>query len=170
MSAATILTTCIPISTPAHILAIERLPDTSHLPSITLVDCKMTYICDLTIRRGLLFLIIFTPLALGCTYPWGIALMECVVLFMALAWVFTLLHTGRVRLVCTPLNLPILLFFGLIGLQLLPLPPIVLSWLSPHTYDLYQTNARSGARHRKKLRRRSQGRARRADGAGSAEY
>ena len=35
-------------------------------------------------------------LALGCLYPWGIALMECVVLCMALAWVFTLLHTGRV--------------------------------------------------------------------------
>jgi len=109
-------------------MAIGRLPDTSHLPSI----------CDLTVQGGLLFLIVFTPLAFGCIYPWGIALLECVVLFMALAWVFTLLRTGRVRLVCTPLNLPMLLFFGLVGLQLLPLPPIVLSWLSPHTYDLYQ--------------------------------
>jgi O-antigen ligase len=98
----------------------------------------MTHIYDLTIQRGLLFLIIFTPLALGCIYPWGIALMECVVLCMALAWLFTLLHTGRVRLVCTPFNLPILLFFGLVGLQLLPLPPTVLYWLSPYTYSLYQ--------------------------------
>ena len=63
--------------------------------------------------------------------------MECVVLCMALAWVFKLLHTGRLQVVRTPLNLPILLF-GLIGLQLLPLPPIVLYWISPHTYGLYQ--------------------------------
>ena len=98
----------------------------------------MTHIYDLTIQGGLLFLIIFTPLALGCFYPWGIALMECVVLCMALAWVFKLLHTGRVQVVRTPLNLPILLFFGLVGLQLLPLPPTVLYLLSPHTYSLYQ--------------------------------
>ena len=36
----------------------------------------MTHIYDLTIQRGLLFLIIFTPLAFGCIYPWGIALMD----------------------------------------------------------------------------------------------
>jgi O-antigen ligase len=98
----------------------------------------MTHICDLTIQGGLLFLIIFTPLAFGCIYPWGIALMECMVLCMALAWVFKLLHTGGLQVVRTPLNLPILLFFSLIGLQLLPLPPIVLYWISPHTYSLYQ--------------------------------
>src|SRR4029453_3582116 len=99
MSTATILTTWVPISTNVPIMAIGRLPDTS----------PMTHIYDLTIQRGLLFLIIFTPLALGCIYPWGIALIECVVLCMALAWLLTLLQTGRVRLVCTPFNLPILL-------------------------------------------------------------
>src|SRR5207253_262198 len=104
----------------------------SYLPRNT-----MTPICDLTIQGGLLFLIIFTPLAFGTVYPWGIALMECVVLCMALAWIFKLLRTGGVRLVRTPLNLPILLFLGLIGLQLLPLPPTVLYFVSPATYSLY---------------------------------
>jgi O-antigen ligase len=119
-------------------MAAGRLPDTSHLPRITLVDGKMTPLCDLTIQGGLLFLIIFTPLAFGTVYPWGIAVMECVVLGMALAWVLKLLRTGGVRLVRTPLNLPILLFLGLIGLQLLPLPPTVLYFVSPSTYSLYQ--------------------------------
>ena len=64
--------------------------------------------------------------------------MEGMALCMALAWVFKLLHTGRVQVVHTPLNLPILLFIGLIGLQLLPLPPIVLYVISPHTYGFYQ--------------------------------
>ena len=98
----------------------------------------MTSICDLTIQGGLLFLIIFTPLAFGSVYPGSIALMEGMALCMALAWVFKLLHTGRLQVVRTPLNLPILLFLGLIGLQLLPLPPIVLYVISPHTYGLYQ--------------------------------
>ena len=98
----------------------------------------MTPICDLTIQGGLLFLIIFTPLAYGSVYPAGIALMQCTVLCMALAWVLKLLHTERLQVVRTPLNLPILLFLGLIGLQLLPLPPLVLYVISPHTYGLYQ--------------------------------
>src|SRR5262249_33557476 len=97
-------------------------------------DTKMTHICDLTIQGGLLFLIIFTPLAFGSVYPWGIALMEGTVLLMALAWVFKLLHTERLRLVRTPFNLPILLFLGLMVLQLLPLPPLILYFVSPNTY------------------------------------
>src|SRR5712692_3991595 len=101
-------------------------------------DRRIRAICDLTIQGGLLFLIIFTPLAFGSVYPWGIALMQETVLLMALAWIFKLLHTERLRIVHTPFNLPILLFLGLIGLQLLPLPPIVLSFVSPKTYGLYQ--------------------------------
>ena len=81
----------------------------------------MTHIYDLTIQGGLLFLIIFTPLAFGSVDPWSIALMEGMALCMALAWVFKLLHTGRLQVVRTLLNLPILLFLGLIGLQLAPL-------------------------------------------------
>src|SRR5437870_6023817 len=98
----------------------------------------MTHICDLIIQGGLLFLIIFTPLAFGSVYPWGVALIEATVLLMALAWILKLLHTERLRIVHTPFNLPILLFLGLIGLQLLPLPPTVLYSVSPATYSLYQ--------------------------------
>src|SRR5919109_2785452 len=121
MSTATTRTTCTPISTNEPIMATGRLPDTSHLPRNSVVNGKMTPICDVTIQGGLLFLIIFTPLAFGSVYPWGIALMEGMVLCMALAWVLKLLHTGRLQVVRTPLNLPILLFLSLIGLQLLPL-------------------------------------------------
>jgi hypothetical protein len=119
-------------------MAAGRLPDTSHLPRNTVVNGKMTPICDVTIQGGLLSLIIFTPLAFGSVYPWGIALMEWMVLCMALAWIFKLLHAGRLQIVRTPLNWPIPLFLGLIGLQLLPLPPTVLYWISPNTYGFYQ--------------------------------
>ena len=44
----------------------------------------MDRVFDLAIEGGLLFLVIFTPLAFSSVYPWGIALMEWMVLFMAL--------------------------------------------------------------------------------------
>ena len=55
---------------------------------------------------------------------------------MALAWVLNCCIQGEQACVhaVKPADSP----FGLVGLQLLPLPPIVLYWLSPHTYGLYQ--------------------------------
>lgn len=98
----------------------------------------MARICNLAIEGCLLVLIIFTPLAFGAVYPWGMALMEWMVLLMVLVWAFKLLHAGGLRVVRTPLNLPIFLFIGLMGLQLVPLPPAALEIVSPTTYALYQ--------------------------------
>ncbi|MGH8059073.1 MAG: hypothetical protein ACREOH_17860, partial [Candidatus Entotheonellia bacterium] len=92
---------------------------------------------ELTIQTGLLLLLIITPLAFGSVYPWGIALMRGIALLTALAWALQQLQARKLRLVRTPLNLPILLFFGLIGLQLLPLAPGVLRVVSPTTYAVY---------------------------------
>ena len=44
----------------------------------------MDRVFDLVIEGYLLFLVIFTPLACGSIYPWGIALMGWMVLFIAL--------------------------------------------------------------------------------------
>lgn len=90
------------------------------------------------IQGSLLCLVIFTPLAFGGVYPWGIAVMELVALFMTLAWVLKLLYGRQLRAVRTPLNLPIILFLSLVGLQLLALPPQLMSILSPTTYALHQ--------------------------------
>jgi O-antigen ligase len=102
------------------------------------MSAEMVRIYDLAIEGSLLLLIIFTPLAFGTVYPWGMALIEWMVLLMVLTWAFKLLHTGKVRVVRTPLNFPILLFLGLVGLQLVPLPPAALQVVSPNTYALYQ--------------------------------
>ena len=92
----------------------------------------------LLIEGGLLSLVIGAPLAFGAVYPWGRAGIALIALLMALAWGAIQLHARRVQLVRTLLNLPGLLFLGLVGLQLLPLPPALLHVLSPHTYALYQ--------------------------------
>ncbi len=98
----------------------------------------MERLCALTIQGSLLCLVIFTPLAFGGVYPWSIALIELVALLMTLAWVLKLLYGRQLRAVRTPLNLPIILFLGLTGLQLLSLPPRLMRLLSPTTYALYQ--------------------------------
>jgi O-antigen ligase len=95
-------------------------------------------LCGLTIEAGLLLLVVGTPLAFGTVYPWGLAGLELVALFLALAWALTQLQERRLQWVRTPLNWPILLFLSLVGLQLLPLPPALLRLVSPHTYELYQ--------------------------------
>jgi O-antigen ligase len=98
----------------------------------------MVQVYALIIEGGLLSLVIGAPLAFGAVYPWGTAGIELVALLMALAWALQQLQTRRLQWVRTPLNLPMLLFVGLVGLQLLPLPPALLHIVSPHTYAMYQ--------------------------------
>ena len=98
----------------------------------------MQRLYGLILEGGLLSLVIGAPLAFGAVYPWGIASLDLVVLLLALAWGAIQLHEGRLQWVSTPLNGPLLLFLGVIALQLLPLPPALLRVISPHTYDLYQ--------------------------------
>ncbi|MCP4267899.1 MAG: O-antigen ligase family protein [Candidatus Brocadiaceae bacterium] len=46
---------------------------------------------------------------------------------------------NRLGFIKTPLNIPIIIFIGLILFQLVPLPPGVLKFISPNTYQLYKT-------------------------------
>jgi len=121
---------------------------------------KATLLCDKAIEGGLLFLIIFTPLAFGTVHIWSITVMELLVAFLVILWMIkslniqrlkddylinynrdgggqVLLSSSRLGLVKTPLNIPILLFIALVVFQLTPLPPSALKLISPGTYQLY---------------------------------
>ena len=121
---------------------------------------KATLLCDKAIEGGLLFLIIFTPLAFGTVHIWSITVMELLVAFLVMLWMIkslniqrlkgdylinynrdaggqVLLSCSRLGLVKTPLNIPILLFIALVVFQLTPLPPSALKLISPGTYQLY---------------------------------
>lgn len=105
------------------------------------------------IESGLIFLLIFTPLALGTVHTWSITIMELTVLFLFLVWMFKWTFEGRektvtddstisdsfsgFRLKGNVLFIPLVLFLVLIILQLIPLPPKVLKILSPETYKIY---------------------------------
>jgi hypothetical protein len=98
---------------------------------------------NIIIECGLIFLIVFTPLAFGTVHVWACTVMELVVLFLLLVWLLKLIYLNRSfpgfrsSIVKTPLNLPLCLFFLLCLFQMVPLSPRVIEYISPNTYDLY---------------------------------
>lgn len=102
--------------------------------------------CDRIVTGGILFLILFTPLAFGSVHPWAFSLMEVVIFLLIIVWAAKLYFSspglfpsGRRFGWGTnspPILLFLILFIGLISLQLLPLPPSLLRLLSRSTYEL----------------------------------
>ncbi len=109
--------------------------------------------CDRIVTGGILFLILFTPIAFGSVHPWAFSIMEAVIFLLVIVWMGKLLLGVRrqelgVRssgpfmpplLRLAPYALPLTLFLALVVVQLLPLPPSLLRFLSPSTYRLYAT-------------------------------
>ena len=106
--------------------------------------------CNKIIEFGLIFLVVFTPLAFGTVHIWSITIMELVVIFLLTVWIAKLIASRHklknskpssltLEFTKTPLNLPILLFVCFILFQLSPLPPFAIKHLSPNTYKLYET-------------------------------
>lgn len=97
------------------------------------------------IEKGIIFLLIFTPLAFGSVEPWAAGIMEMTAFLLFGAWVVKTWSRDGVVIVRTP----VLYFLGglivLILFQLLPLPPFILSLLTPSTADLYARFVTTGA-------------------------
>jgi len=86
---------------------------------------------------GIIFLLVFTPLAFGSVHVWAYTIMELGVFSLLALWfadrlIFSWSET--LTWVKTPVNLILILFLVLIGLQILPLPAPVAALISPHTY------------------------------------
>ncbi len=104
----------------------------------------MSRACDLIVSGGLLVLLLFTPFAFGSVHPWAYMALESAIYFLvavALAKIicqrrWPVSATNLVRSLAVPLGL----FLGVVTIQLLPLPPTLLNFLSPATYQLYQTS------------------------------
>jgi O-antigen ligase len=93
------------------------------------------------IEAGVLFLLVFTPLAYGTVEPWSEAIAELVVLGMGLVWVLGMLRDWEVRIELPPGWLPAYLLVVLVFLQAWPLPSALVGVVSPWTLGLHQTAA-----------------------------
>jgi len=92
---------------------------------------------DRIIFAGIIGLLIFAPLAFGALHVWAYTVVEVGVFTLLALWVldrFMISKNETVAWVKTPANLFLILLLGLIGLQLVPLPPSWAAFISPQTY------------------------------------
>jgi O-antigen ligase len=98
---------------------------------------------DWLVEAGVLFLLVFTPLAFGTVEPWSEAIAELVVLGMVVAWLLGMtLRDWELRVELPPGWLAASLFLALIFLQAVPIPTALAHVISPWTtgfYDQAQT-------------------------------
>jgi len=92
---------------------------------------------DSLIVIGLMVLVTLPSLAMGAVAPWARNAVFCVVLALFAVWLIQAAYRGRLRIVKTWLWLFILGFFGIALLQLVPLPPRLLTLISPATAATY---------------------------------
>ena len=122
---------------------------------------KRIRLCNKIIESGLIFLVFFTAFSFGAVEVWAYSLMELVIFTLSLVWlikVFLYNNSGsnnsHSRAGSDPnyiegnlpkyprhsshfIFIPIALFVLLILIQLIPLPPKIIKFISPNTYELY---------------------------------
>jgi O-antigen ligase/tetratricopeptide (TPR) repeat protein len=108
----------------------------------------VSILSDRIVTGGIVFLLLLSPLAFGSVHPWSFAVMQAAIFLLVMLWAGRSLAASRSepsRSALAPdaarmawqLGLPLSLFFLLLLLQLLPLPPGMLQMVSPSTFDLY---------------------------------
>lgn len=102
---------------------------------------------DTMLEKGVLFLLIFTPLAFGTVQKWSVSLLEIISFLLLALMLLKQLLVGR-----TPppmsrftagaahiLKIICLLFVAFITLQMLPIPPAFLKAVSPEAFRIHTT-------------------------------
>ncbi|MGA9721935.1 MAG: O-antigen ligase family protein [Candidatus Binatus sp.] len=94
------------------------------------------------LMAGIVFLAVFMPLAFGAVHPWAYKIGEASAFALLLLWPFGRAardgQPAELRIQIRTFAIPIVAFLSFALLQLIPLPPAVIHFLSPSTYKLYQ--------------------------------
>lgn len=96
-------------------------------------------IIDRIIDTGLVFLVVFTPLAFGSVHIWAYTLMELTVFSLLIIWALKVLFLSRLKIDTglIPVYLSFFIFLLIVYLQTVALPPAAVRSLSPEAYRLY---------------------------------
>lgn len=94
----------------------------------------------LVINVGLA-LILLSPLPFGNVETWSVSLFEIISFITFGTWLTGKILRGRIRLMPSPIYIPMGLFLILIMLQTMNLPETILGLLSPHTASLWQSKS-----------------------------
>ncbi len=94
------------------------------------------------LMAGIVFLAVFMPLAFGAVHPWAYKIGEASAFALLLLWPFSRAardgQPAELRIQIRTFAMPIVAFLSFALLQLIPLPPAAIHFLSPSTYALYQ--------------------------------
>ena len=111
------------------------------------INAKLTTInYDSIIEKGIVFLLIFTPLAIGTVEDWSVAIMEIASFIIFGAWLLKSLTCEQtvpelkdqvVKFANRRLLISFVIVICIIIFQVIPLPRTLLSMLSPKTSSLY---------------------------------
>ncbi|HUA36734.1 MAG TPA: O-antigen ligase family protein [Candidatus Binataceae bacterium] len=106
---------------------------------------RLVDLTDRLVVGGLVVLILATPICFGTVHPWAYHAAETIAFAMLAAVLLRMreerpAHKGIAEV--WKIAIPAAALIGLVGFQLLPLPPALLHMLSPHTYDLYEHTLR----------------------------
>src|SRR5215467_5435741 len=89
-------------------------------------------VLDLLIRGGLVLILVLAPLPFASVQPWAYWTLELAVSVVALLYLYRLfLYPSSTRADFSPLLLPGVSLLVITGLQLVPLPPMLIRWISP---------------------------------------
>lgn len=97
------------------------------------------------IEKGIYFLLIFTPLAFGGVKPWAFTIMEAVSFIIFGAWLLRMAALKRLEFYITPLLFFMLALAAVAVIQIIPMPPVMLSVVSSSSLRLYNTFLNDGA-------------------------
>jgi O-antigen ligase len=88
---------------------------------------------------GIIFLIVFTPLAFGAVHIWAYSLLEIVVYSLLILWAAKSFFSSELKFDRTlvPLYITFILFIAYSYLQTVPVSPDTVKTLSPKAYELY---------------------------------
>ncbi len=96
------------------------------------------------VYRIFIFLLIFSPLAFGTVEQWSLTVMESASILALCLFFFRSIRTGGKRLYEVPGIVPLLLLLVYMIVQLIPLPPQLLKFISPAAYSLYGETSWAG--------------------------
>lgn len=82
--------------------------------------------------------ILMSPLPYGNVETWSVSLIEIIAFITFGIWAIGEILKGRIRILPSPIYVPVGLFFIIILLQTVELPGVILAILSPHKAELFQ--------------------------------
>ena len=98
-------------------------------------------ICSKVIEWGIIAVLVFSPLPAASVYEWSVLTIELMVLVMLAAYVLIKVKPRNNELLFRSLEIPSYLFRGFfifLGLQVIPLPKVLVKVLSPKTFSFYK--------------------------------